>query len=394
MPVPIIAQWLNLPKVEIIQVRTEGDATEIALEPTEGPASCSCCGKEVSTIYDSRTRRLRDLSVFQLTTYLLVSRRRVLCPSCGVKVEELKWAQPYQRCTTRFAEYVAKLCEFLPVKQVAELLGLDWKTVKEIDRQALKRRFGQPDYADLRLLAVDEVSYKKHHKYLTVVLDLEKTRVVWVGQDRSKETLDRFFEEIGQERAEKIVAMAIDMWDPFLASIKEHAPQAAVVFDKFHVIAQYGRIIDRIRNEEYRKATEAQKPVLKGTKYLLLKNPENLKADQKLRLEELLNLNQNLNTTYLLKEELARLWDYRNTWEAEKSLDRWIGLAQESGIQELIKFAKTLHHYREGLINHARWSINSAKLEGVNNKIKVIKRMAYGFHDVEYFILKIKQGFP
>jgi len=394
MPNSIIAQWLNLPKVEIIQIRTQEHATEIALEPTKGPTGCSCCGKEVSTIYDSRIRRLRDLSVFELATYLVVSRRRVLCPSCGVKVEELKWAEPYQRCTIRFAEYVAKLCQLLPVKQVAELVGLDWKTVKEIDKQALKGRFGQPDYADLRLLAVDEVSYKKHHKYLTIVLDLERTRVVWVGQDRSKETLDRFFKEIGPERAEKIVAIAIDMWDPFQASIKEHAPQAVVVFDKFHVIASYSRIIDKVRNEEYRKATEAQKPVLKGTKYLLLKNPENLKPDQKVRLEELLSLNQNLNTTYLLKEELARLWDYQSPEEAEKSLDRWIELAQESGIEELIKFAKTLDRYREGLINHARYPINSAKLEGVNNKIKVIKRMAYGFHDVEYFILKIKQGFP
>ena len=152
---------------------------------------------------------------------------------------------------------MAKLCEFLPVKQVAELLDLGWKTVKEIDKEALKGRFGQPDYSDLRLLAVDEVSYKKHHKYLTIVLYLEKTRVVWVGQDRSKKTLDRFFEEIGQERAEKIVAMAIDIWDPFLASIKEHAPQTQVVFDKFHIIAQYGRTVDRIRNQEYRKATEA-----------------------------------------------------------------------------------------------------------------------------------------
>lgn len=394
MPVPIIAQWLNLPKVEIIGVRTEEHATEIALEPTEGPRVCSCCGKEVSTIYDSRIRRLRDLSVFELATYLVVSRRRVLCPCCGVKVEELKWAEAYQRCTIRFAEYVAKLCEFLPVKQVADLLDLDWKTVKEIDKQALKGRFGQPDYAGLRLLAVDEVSYKKHHKYLTVVLDLERTRVVWVGQDRSKETLDRFFEEIGQERAEKIVAMAIDMWDPFLASIKEHAPQAAIVFDKFHVIASYGRIIDKVRNEEYRKAAEAQKPVLKGTKYLLLKNPENLKPEQKLRLEELLSLNQNLNTAYLLKEELRRFWDLREPQEAQSFLDRWIGWANESGIEELIGFAKTLDRYREGLINHACWPINSAKLEGVNNKIKVIKRMAYGFHDVEYFILKIKQGFP
>jgi transposase len=225
---------------------------------------CSCCGKEVFTIYDSRIRRLRDLSVFELATYLVVSRRRVLCPSCGVKVEELKWAEAYQRCTIRFAEYVAKLCELLPVKQVAEVLGLNWKTVKEIDKQALKGRFGQPDYSGLRLLAVDEISYKKHHKYLTIVLDLERTRVVWVGEGRSKETLDRFFKEIGPERAEKIVAIAIDMWDPFLASIKEHAPQAVVVFDKFHVIASYSRVIDKVRNEEYRKATEAKKAGAQG----------------------------------------------------------------------------------------------------------------------------------
>lgn len=386
----IIAQWLNLPNVEIICVRTDKGITEIEIGYSKGPLICPKCGQGSTFTYDFRIRRLRDLSVFEYATYLVILRRRLLCSCCGVKIEWLSWCEPYGRFSVRFTEYIVRLCKFLPVKQVAFLVGLDWKTVKEIDKRYLEEEFSNLDYSSLKILTIDEVSYKSGHKYITVVLDLERTRVVWAGEGRGKETLDKVFTEIGEKQAQEILAIATDMWDPYLRSISEYTPQAKVVF---HVIAEYLRMIDRVRNEEYRAAFNTGKRVIKGSKYLLLKNEENLTENQKERLKELLSVNETLNTVYILKDELKRLWECRANEESSSFLEAWMGKAMASANKELIKFAKKLRRYSYGLINHATCHINSAKLEGVNNKIKVIKRRSYGFHDLTYFILKIKQGF-
>jgi transposase len=390
----IIAQWLNLPQVYPERVDIVGNSTVIYLTRERDKFVCSGCRQIVNQGYDSRRQYLRDLSCFEYDTYLSLEKFRVECPFCGVRVEELSFARVFSHYTKRFEDYVAKLCSILPISQVAELCNLDWKTVKEIDKRYLEEKFSNPDYSSLKILAIDEVSYKSRHKYLTIVLDLTKTKVVWVGEGRSKETLDKFFYEIGADNAKEIYAIAIDMWDPYIASISEYAPWAKVVFDKFHVIAEYNRMIDRIRNEEYQKASDSGKKVIKGSKYILLANEENLGKDQKERLKELLSVNEILNTVYILKDELKMLWQCNSEEEASFLLKAWVGKAIASGSKELSKFSKKLMRYSYGLINHAVYPINSAKLEGVNNKIKVIKRRSYGFHDLNYFILKIKQGFP
>jgi len=319
-------------------------------------------------------------------------KHRVNCPCCGVKVEKLDFADYYSRCTSRFEELVARLCRITSIKQVAELLELDWKTVKDIDKQYLEKEFAIPDYNNLRLLAIDEISSHKGHNYFTIMMNLEKTRVIWVGKGRAKETLDRFFKELGPEKAKKIKAIATDMWNPYIASITEHAPLAKIVFDKFHVIKDYSQVIDKVRNIEYKKAIQRDKEVIKGAKYLLLRNTEKLEKDQRQQLKALLKLNEKINLVYILKDDLKRLWDYHYPKRAEDFLNSWIEKARASNIKPLSQFAKTLDRYRYGLINHCSYPIDTAKLEGMNNKIKVIKRIAYGFHDNDYFILKIKQA--
>jgi transposase len=283
-------------------------------------------------------------------------------------------------------------------------MWLNWKTVKEIDtilaqgKRALQREFANPDYANLRLLAIDELSYKKRHKYLTLVLDLEHMRVVWVGIGRKQATLKAFFDEIGDEIAKKIKAVALDMWDPYLAALAAKAPQAEPVFDKFHVIRNYSKVIDQVRLEEFRKAEKEDRKVLKGTKYLLLKDRENLTEEQDVHMERLLELNKNLNLVYIFKDDLhrpgtgKRLWDCGDRREATCLLSDWIQTAGESGIEMIRDFAGTLSRYVYGLLNPCDYPINTGRLEGLNNKIKVIKRRCYGFHDLEYFALKIKQA--
>lgn len=393
MPNTIITEWLNLPSVKFDRAVTHWDCTEIHLERDHFSGyTCSGCGQMSFWSWDCREARIRDLSVFEFKTYLVIDKHRTNCPTCGVKIEKLDFADIYSRCTTRFEELVARLCRITSLKQVAELLDLDWKTVKDIDKRYLEKQFAVPDYNGLRLLAVDEIAAHKGHKYFTVVMDLERTRVVWVGKDRTQKTLTKFFKELGRKRTKKIEAVACDMWDPYIASIKDNAPGAEIVFDKFHVIKNYSRVIDKVRNVEFKKAARENKEAIKGTKYLLLKNRSKLKKSQKEQLQTLLELNQNINIAYMLKDDLKRVWDYKSTGWANKCLDSWMSTAIASNIKPLMKFAQTLDNYRYGLINHCHYPINSGKLEGMNNKIKVIKRIAYGFHDDDYFILKIKQG--
>ena len=389
----LIEEWLKLPSVKFRTAKNHWDSTDIFLERDFSKGfHCPDCGQASFLGWDSRGARIRDLSIFEFKTFLIFEKYRLHCSNCGVRTEKLDFVDSYARCTKRFESLVARLCRIASVKQVADLLELNWKTVKAIDKKYLLKKFGKPDYEGLRLLAIDEIASRKGHNYFTIVMDLERTRVVWVGKGRSKETLDSFFKELGPERIGKIEAIACDMWYSYLASIEENAPKAKIVFDKFHVIRNYARVIDKVRNIEYKKAVEEKKDAIKGTKYLLLKNKAKLRGTEKQRLKELLDLNDNINIVHMLKDDLKRLWDYKYPAWATRFLDDWIQTATASGIEPLANFAQSLDSNREGLINHCRYPIDTGKLEGMNNKIKVIKRVAYGFHDDEYFILKIKQG--
>jgi len=393
MPENIIVNFLNLPQVQVKEtMELPGKICEIHLGQERDGLICSECKRFVGSTYGGRQLRIRDLGIFEYKTYLVIYKYRVKCLLCGIKTQELSFNEPYSRCTVRFEDLVARLCRLMSVKAVASLLELDWKTVKKIDKKYLKKEFDHIDCSGLKFIAVDEVASKKGHNYFTVVLDLEQTRVVWVGKGRKEETLNQFFDEIGPEVSKQIEAVAMDMWDPYLKSIKHRAPQAKPVFDKFHVLQSYSRIINKARNIEYRNASKKDQEVIKGSKYLLLKNSDNLKLDEKEHLDRLLKLNRRLTKIYILKDELKGVWMYKSRVWAEKHLNRWISMARRSRIGVLKQFAKTLDSYREGLLAHCRYPINNGILEGFNNKIKVLKRVAYGFHDDEYFILKIKQA--
>jgi len=228
----IVTQWVNLPNVVVQDVVMNESHTDLLLTGMPPSLRCSRCGQLSFDRYDRTRQRLRDLTAFEVHTYLVLDKWRVRCSACVVRVEDIGFAALYSRYTRRFEELVARLCEHLPVANVVELLGMDWKTVKDIDKRALQRAFADPNYAGLRLLSIDEISYKKRHKYLTLVLDLERTRVAWVGKGRGKATLATFFDEIGEEVAQSILSIAIDMWDPPIAAIQAHAPQAAQVFER------------------------------------------------------------------------------------------------------------------------------------------------------------------
>lgn len=281
----------------------------------------------------------------------------------------------------------------MTIKDVADHVALNVKTVKAIDKSFLEKEYGETDGKGLRILAIDEIALRKGHHYMTVVMDYFSGRVLWMGKGRHKETLDGVFAELTPAQKEAIEAVTIDMWEPYINRIKHHCPNAQIVFDFFHVVQAFGRVIDKVRREEYLQATEQDKKVLKGSRYLLLKNEENLTDNQHNHLEQVLALNETLSVLYVLRAQLKMIFYYGERGKVKKALDDWCRMAETLGHPSTQAFIKKLRFFEYGILNHADYPISTSRLEGANNKIKVIKRKAYGFHDAEYFALKVKQAF-
>lgn len=375
----------------------DGEWLHIHLSPEPGcPPVCSHCSSLCTRIHDTTYRRIRDRDLFEYKVLLHVPIRRVLCATCGPKVQAISWLQPASRLTNRLQAYAESLCRILPIKHVAQLLGLSWHTVKNIDKRRLQREVTTPDWPNIKRLVMDEFALFKGHRYATVIADADSHQVLWVGIGRSREQIRPFFELMG-EHCHQIEAVAMDMNTAFDLEVQMHCPNAAIVYDLFHVIAKYGReVIDRVRVDEANRLKD-DKPArqwVKRARWVLLKNRENMDSTQQHCLDELLAANHSLMVVYILKAQLKELW-YCDSIEQAKTLwDLWWQQVQESDIEPLKLFAKRLKPYLSGILSSAAHRLHTSKLEGINNKIKVIKRMAYGYRDTEYFFLKIRDAFP
>jgi len=356
---------------------------------------CSVCNSSCDSVHEWKKRPIRDLNFGPAKVSIECSYRKVFCEKCGSTiVENLEFFKPYRRVTRRLAQYIYDLCKVLTIQDVARHLSLDWKTVKDIDKAFLEEEYGETDYTDLTVLAVDEISIRRGHSYMTVVLDYLTGRVVWMGTARRADTLMKFFDGMTKEQKEHLQAIVMDMWDPFIKAVQERVPHVKIVFDLFHIVKEFNKVIDRVRINEYNKASESDKKVIKGSKYLLLKNPENIsKFEDKEHLDRLLELNETISKAMILKDKLKLIWKCESRKEAERQIDEWCALAKTVHHQSVDKFVKRIRRYEYGILNHCDYPINTSVLEGVNNKIKVIKRKSYGFHDERYFSLKVIQAF-
>ena len=383
------------------QVRVTGqdlgpEQTTITLEPDlRFTPRCSRCRARASGIHSQgHDRFVRDLPIAGWRALLRVDFRKVRCPYCGVRVEELEFVAPGVRVTKRLARYVAELCKVLPVKQVAEHLHLDWKTVKAIDKAHLEEEFSHTDCQGVSILAIDEVAVHKGQQYMTVVIDYETGRVLWMRRGRSARTVRKFFRTMSRRQRRAIKAVAMDMFAAYVKVVREQVPQARIVWDMFHVVKEFSKVIDEVRLAEFRKkATWREWHLLKRSKYLFLKNQENLTRRQRMHLDEILELNQNLIRVYILKDALKLIWRSPTVEDAARAIDDWCRWAMQSHIGQLAKFVRRIRRHTQEIINHVYYPIHTGKLEGINNKIKVIKRQSYGFHDDRYFALKVKQAF-
>lgn len=372
------------------------------------PRTCSRCETTTTAVHDISSRRVRELPILEAETWLLVPLARVQCPRCGPTVERLPWLDRYARMTTRFAASVARLAQVLPIKHVAAWFGLSWDTVQAIDQAAMAARLGPitaTTLAGVRRIVIDEFALHKGRQYATVVAQPETREVLWVGRGRRREDLRLFFDLLGPAGCAALEVAAMDMNGAYEVETRAQCPQAVIVYDLFHVLAKYGReVIDRVRLAETNRIarvghpndarTRARRRVIKGARWLLLRNAATLPKPDRLRLRELLALNRRLYVVYVLKDALKALWRYRYVGVAARAWATWYAWAVRSRIPALVTFAQKLKAYVPGILAHCRFPLHTGVLEGMNNKIKVLKRMAYGFRNDAYFFLKIRAAFP
>lgn len=398
-PITRLGGWAGYEVVEDWREQRAGQSwCVLRLRPVTGwLRQCSQCGRCTRAVHDQHDRRVRDLPIFEHRVELIVPRLRVACPVCGPKLEHLSWLAPYARVTQRMGQSVAQLCKVASVRHVSSYFALDWKTVKELDFAHLQRELGPVDLDGLQVIGMDEFAIQKGHRYATVIVEPTRKRVLWVGRGRGRADVRPFFELLGPQRCRQLRAAVMDMNAGYEIEVKHHCPQAAVVFDLFHVVAKYAReVIDRVRVDRANelRADKPARRVVKGARWLLLKNAESLQPGQAVQLKELLAANRALFVVHVLRDALKALWSHRQAADAQRAWATWYAQARRSRIEPLKRFAANLKPYLPGILAHCQFPLGTNLIEGINNKIKGIKRMAYGFRDDAYFFLKIRAAFP
>ena len=374
------------------EIIIKDDVVHIFLRRTRKTATCRNCGRRNPINLESYKRTIRDLDLGTKKCYITLFEEKLKCV-CGSRgYEEIDFVRPYSRCTIRLEKYAYLLCQKMTIKDVSEVTHLNWKTAKDIDKFYIQEQVEELKNINPLRIGIDEIAYEKGHKYLTIVRDLDLNCVIWVGIKRKKETLDSFFDEIGEIKSFKIELAVLDMWDPYIASIKDHCPRAEIVFDKFHIIKKVNQALDEIRKKEFADATVKEKLNMKRKRFIILKRHKNLSEKQLERLDELMKNNETLYKSYLLKEQISDIFDENDCDFASNRLSEWIKNVQDSAIIPFEKVVKTLRKYSYGIHNYFKHKVTNAGSEGFNTKINVVRRKAYGYWDLDYFILKIFQA--
>ena len=371
------------------QVRFVVEKGERFIEVTVVPrrnsqAICSCCG-ERAPLYDRlEGRRFEFIPLWGYRVFLLYVMRRVQCAQCGVKVEQVPWASGKRELTDTYQQFLAHWAKKLSWKEVATSFRTSWEKVFQAVEYVVQWGLEHRDLSGITALGVDEIAWRKGHHYLTMVyqIDAGNTRLVWVGKERTVKTLLRFFRFFGKERSQALQYVCSDMWKPYLKVIQKKAGQAVHILDRYHIVAKLNEAIDKVRAAEHRQMqTDGYEPLLKNSRWCLLKRPENLTEKQEAKLKDLLQYNLKSVRAYLLKEDFTGFWDYVSPAWAEKFLDRWCTRVMRSKLEPMKKVAKSIRNHKPLILNwfRAKKAFSSGVVEGLNNKAKVTTRNSYGF---------------
>jgi len=309
-----------------------------------------------------------------------------------VKQEKLDWLAKNPFYTERFMYWVGRHCRKSSIKDVAKECRLDWKTVKELEKQYMQEQLERAPEISPGVIGVDEIAIRKGHKYRIIVSDLERGVPIWFGGvDRSEESMNRFYDELGPKKCGNIRLIVMDMWRAFEKSAAKKVPQAAILYDKFHILKHLSDALDTVRKSEYARLTGDKRKYIKGTKWILLSNRENLSHEGKTSLKKLMEANKRLATAYLLRESFGQLWDYRSEAWARRFFESWKNSLKWKKLKPYEEFAQMVERHWDGIAAYCdpKNKVSLGFVEGLNNKIRVIQRRAYGIRDEEYLRLKI-----
>ncbi len=376
---------------DYVRTRYEGGKIRFTIRHRFHKLRCAVCNSHDVFRRGQKERTFRGPPMGSKLVEITLAVQRVECRKCGaVRQAKLGFADPRRRYTRSFERYALDLSRCMTIKDVAIHLGISWDVIKDIQKRFLRRRFSKPKLSGLRQIAIDEISIGKGQRYLTVVLDLKSGAVVYVGKGKGADALDPFWRRLRRCKA-TVEAVAMDMSPAYISAVSTNLPEAVIVFDRFHIVKLFNDKLSNFRRWLQSNMTEECQAVLKGTRWLLLKNPENLDDEkgEPERLEKALRLNEPLATVYYMREELRLFWAQENKEKAGEFLDLWCQTAKTSGVRMLRSFAKTLQKHRAGILSWYDYRISTGPLEGTNNKIQTMKRQAYGYRDEEFFRLKI-----
>jgi len=375
-------------KVKAVSVDDEGILADVA--PTSRIARCSGCNCRVRQVKDRRERLWRHLDLAGMRFKLRYTIRRVACRRCGVRVELVPWAEPDSFFTHDFEEQVAYLAQVTDKTTIVNTMRVAWRTVGAIAARVVDRlRPGDP-LDGLTHIGVDELSFRKHHSYVTVVIDHVHERVVWARRGKSAETLGEFFKDLGPERSEKLASVTMDMSPAYIAAVKAAVPEVQVIFDRFHVQRLAHDALDEVRRAEVRASESIEEGrALKRTRFILHKNPWNLTNLEHQKLTEVRRVNAPIYRAYLMKETLAGILDSRQINVAREKLTEWISWAAHSHLKPFEKLARTVKEHSEGILAYVQTRLSNGRTEGMNGKIRTITRRSYGFHSAENLIALI-----
>jgi len=397
MPEAIVSRILRLPGYGVYACEADETAgtlwvwvRQTAPEPYY---VCGGCGISVRDVHSWTERRVRDLPWGTWQVWLVVEVHRVRCRRCGVRTERLPFVTGKVHYTTRLEAAVARDCEAAPVSRVARAWGLPPETVRRMDKRVLRRWAAARPRKPLRYLGVDEIYLGKRDKFLTVVSDLDTGEPLWAGLERKRETLDRFFAEaLPPPRRRAVRAVCVDMWEPFAQSLRAHLPHARLVYDKFHVLRHVNDAVDETRRTEFFRKGGAARGLLRGKRWLLLRRWAHLEREERRLVKELLALNRRLAKAYLLKEQLAHLWDYTYEGAARRFLTTWLRALRWQRLPAFRRVAQLLLRHRDGILAYCHEKVPFGKVEAINGNIRALLRRGRGYRDHEYLLLKVQKA--
>jgi len=383
-----IAKLLGLKEMKVTDVSFHRDrVVRLAVKPFKNGCRCPECGHR-GTIVRQRPalREWRDLPVGGRSVFLVFAPREVSCPTHGRVEEAIPWAEPAARVTLRYEYVMLRYCQMMTQKAAAQLLRVSPSTLSDQLHRSIKRARAGHRIRDLRMLGIDEISYSRGHKYATVVYDLERAVVVWVGRGKGRESIDTFFEQaLSTYQKGRVQAACCDMSEAYMGAIRDHCPNAALVLDRFHVVKALNDAVDEVRKEQWRSADTTERKALKGLRWLLYRHSSTRSRHDTRTLKALERANRRIYRAWRLKDEFEQLWNYKAPWAARRFLERWAKTTMRSRLAPMKRFVATLRKHKDGILAFVDTRLTNATSEGLNRIIKIVKNRASGFRALESF---------